>query len=314
MAHVLPSACLTVGRGGREPADLAALAAAGAVAFTDDGSTVPDAAVLQRVMTAAAALGSPVMDHALDDVLAAAGVMHDGARSRQLALPGIPSRAEIAIVQRDIALARRTGCAMHIQHVSCRESAALIRAARRNGTPVSGEVTPHHLALCDAAIENDAARFKMSPPIRTAADRHGLQEAIADGTLQAFATDHAPHLAEEKARGFRDAPFGVVGLETAVGVTYTLMVEGKRMSRLEWLRRWTTGPAAVLNMDPPSLEAGRPANLTLLDLSSTWTVDPRTFRSKSRNTPFGGQTFTGQAVYTLCDGHVVWGIDSADVF
>jgi dihydroorotase len=233
--------------------------------------------------------------------------MHDGTRSRQLGLPGIPSRAEIAIVERDIALARRTGCAMHIQHVSCGATANLIRAARDRGVRVSGELTPHHLALCDAQIEDDPARFKMSPPIRTKEDRHALQAAIADGTLTAFATDHAPHPASEKALGFREAPFGVVGLETAVGVTYTLMVEGNRMSRIEWLRRWTTGPAGVLGLAPPSLEAGSTADVAILDLSSTWTVNPDDFVSLSNNTPFGGQTLTGRAVYTFCAGRPAHG-------
>jgi dihydroorotase len=304
--RVLPSGCITKGRLGQELADLKDMRAAGAVTFTDDGSTVADGELLLRAMAAARDLGVPLMEHALDPALAGAGVMHEGACSARLGLPGIPSAAEESIVARDVLATERTGGRMHIQHVSCRASVDLIRAARATGLPVSGEATPHHLGLTDAAIDGADSNFKMNPPLRDAADREALRHAVADGTITAFATDHAPHRAADKARGFLRAPFGVVGLETAVGVTYSLLVQSGRMPLIEWLRRWTTGPAAVLGMPCAGLADGAPADLAILDLASTWVVRARDFASRSRNTPFEGQTLTGRAVYTFLGGAVTW--------
>ena len=300
--RVLSSGCLTRERQGRALADLAGMAAAGVAAFTDDGSVVPDRALMKEAMRQAAALGLPVMDHALDPELAGSGVMHDGDTARRFGLPGIPSAAETIVVERDIALCRETGCAIHIQHVSAAASVDRIREARRFGLPVSGEATPHHLFLCDSDIPDDNANFKMNPPLRTADDRAALLNAVADGTLQAFATDHAPHTAEAKRRGMRAAPFGVIGLETAVAVTYTACVLSGRMSLMEWIRRWTTGPAAILRMPPPSLAPGQSADLTLLSFDKPFTVGEDTFASLSRNSPFFGMTLTGRAVRTFFSG------------
>ena len=305
-ARVLPSACLTRARAGRELADLAALSAAGAVAFTDDGSTVTDEALLERAMCAARELGRPVMDHALDPHIAAGGVMHEGTCSARAGLPGIPSEAETGTVARDIRLARRTGCRVHIQHVSAGRSVDLIRDARQEGLPVSGELTPHHLLLTDADVPTHDPDFKMNPPLRSAEDRAALRQGLADGTLQALATDHAPHCAEHKARGFLRAPFGVVGLETAVGVTYTALVRDGPMSRMEWLRRWTTGPAAILGLAPPSLAAGQPADVVVMDLDAEWTVRRADFVSRSVNTCFDGRRLRGRAVAAFRGARRVW--------
>ncbi len=302
--RLLPSACLTIGRAGNHPADIAGMAAAGAIAFTDDGSTVTDTTVMRTAMLQAHATGRPVFDHALDPALAGNGVIREGDTARRLNLPGIPPEAETAIVRRDIALASETGCHLHLQHLFAGDSIHLLRDAVARGIPVSAEATPHHLALCDADIPDDDACYKMNPPLASAGDRDRLLDAVADGSITVLATDHAPHTALSKAGGFRTAPFGVIGLETAVGVTFTLLVVPGRMPLIEWIRRWTTGPARILHLPPPSLRPGTPADLVCLDLHSPWTVDPARFRSLSRNTPFAGRTVTGRAMITLIGGNL----------
>lgn len=310
--NILPSACITTERRGGSLADLQALAAAGAVAFTDDGSTVSDDALMRSAMERAATLGIPVMDHALDPAIAGNGVLHDGDAARRLNLPGIPSEAEDTIVARDIELAAATGCAMHIQHVTSGPAARMIAEAAARGLPVTGEATPHHLALSDADILSDDGNFKMNPPLRSPADREALIEEVLTGGLAVLATDHAPHLASLKARGIRKAPFGVVGLETALGITYRLLVIERGLSPVEWLRRWTQAPAALLGRPCPSLAPGAPADIVLADLASEWTVDPSTFLSQSRNTPFAGHHCQGQAMLTLKAGRITWSdVDTA---
>jgi dihydroorotase len=305
--RVLAAPCITRQRAGADVADLEALAAAGAAAFTDDGSTVPDAGVMAAAMRRAARLGLTVMDHALDPILAGSGVMREGGRSRRLGLPGIPASAEYTIVERNSRLAAETGCATHIQHVSVAESVRLIRDAQRRGVRLSAEVTPHHLALVDDDVRaDDPGRFKMSPPLGLAADRQALREAVADGTIAAFATDHAPHTAETKARGFAGAPFGVIGLETAVGVTYTIMVRRHHLPLAAWVERWTTGPARILGRPAPTLAPGAVADVTLLDLDHEWMVDPAAFATQSRNTPFDGWLLHGRASCTIRGGDIVW--------
>jgi len=304
--RILPSGCLTLERQGRRVADLEAMALAGAAAFTDDGATVADEAVMEAALRAAAAAGKPALDHALDPAMAGSGVMRLGARSCELGLAGVPAEAEIRIVARNIALAARTGAAVHLQHLSCGESAARVRDARKRNPRVTAEVTPHHLALCDDDVRAESPdAFKMSPPLGSRDDRERLLEAVADGTVTVLATDHAPHRAVEKAKGFASAPFGVVGLETAVGVTYSVLVRGGRMGLLEWVRRWTVGPASVLGLPAPSLVEGQAADLAVLDLDGEWTVQPETFRSKSVNTSFAGRRLQGRAVWTFLGGCLV---------
>lgn len=303
LARVLPAPCITRNRAGHALTDIEALARAGAVAFTDDGCTVTNTSLMEEAMRRATATGHPLMDHALDPHLAGNGVMHDGLRSQTLNLPGIPSKAETAIVARDIRLAETTGGAIHIQHLSAGESVRLIRNAQQRGLRVSAELTPHHLALTDDDVRPDCAdAFKMNPPLRSFTDREELIHGLVDGTIACFATDHAPHTAASKARGFTGAPFGVIGLETAVGVTFSLLVRKGLLSLTDWVARWTTGPAAILGLPPPSLALGQPANLVLLDLNTEWTVHADSFASKSRNTPFEGWSLQGRAVMTFRDG------------
>ena len=307
LVDVLPSGCITIGRKGRALADLQSMAKAGAVAFTDDGSTVPDAALMAAAMAASAHCGRPLMDHALDPGLAGQGAMHEGEWSRRWNLPGISSESEFTIVARDIELGRTTGCHVHIQHVSTRESVDLIRKARAAHLMVTAEATPHHLALTDADVRPDnPAAWKMNPPVRTAADREALIEAVCDGAITCFATDHAPHTPASKSLPFAEAAFGVVGLETAVGITYTELVLNRGLSIIEWLKRWTVGPAGVIGLPPPRLVAGCTASLTLLDLAHEWTVDPARFVSCSRNTPFAGRRLIGRAVATFNRGISAW--------
>ncbi|MBU0678380.1 MAG: dihydroorotase [Verrucomicrobia bacterium] len=308
LTHVAPSACISKGREGKLLADLEALASAGAVAFTDDGCTVQSDQLMLEAMEVAADLGIPIMDHAQDRAAELrGGVMHKGNASKRLGLPGIPASAEISIIARDIELAEKTSCELHIQHVSAGESVELIRKARERGVDVTGELTPHHLVFTDEdVLIDDPSRFKMNPPLRSQADREKLIEAVIDGTFCAFATDHAPHTAAAKAKGFREAPFGVVGLETAVGVTYTELVLGKLMDLQTWIKRWTVGPAAVIGMDLPSLAVGSIANIVVLDLEGEWTVDPARFKSLSRNSSFTGRTLTGRAMCSVCRGIMTW--------
>jgi dihydroorotase len=307
LTRVLPSGCVTKDRKGTELAELAALAAAGAAAFTDDGGVIPHAALLEKALRETKRLGKVLMEHAEDHALEKAGVMHAGEHCKRCNLPGVPSEAEAKIVARDIALAEATGAAVHIQHVSAAESVALIRAGRARGVRVTGEVTPHHLTLTDANVQPDnPGAYKMNPPLRAASDRAALLEGLCDGTLTCLATDHAPHTAEAKARGFLHAPSGIIGLETAIGVTYTELVKKGLLDLLAWLRLWTTGPAAVLGLPPPSLAAGAVADLVLLDLDSEWTVNPAEFATKSRNTPFGGWKLTGRAAATVLGGKLTW--------
>lgn len=307
LARILPSGAITVGRKGRELTNLAALAGAGAVAFSDDGTTVQDDSLMRRAMDIARDLNRPIMDHAQDRLIEQqGGVMHEGEASKRLGLPGIPTFAEERIIRRDIELAEATGCALHIQHVTSRIGAELIRAARARGVNVTGELTPHHLALCDEDVDPKNTSFKMNPPLRSRDDRDALEAALLDGTLSCFATDHAPHSADKKARGFLKAPFGIVGLETAVGITWTHLVRAEKMRPMDWLRRWTTEPARMIGRPAPSLTPGAIADLTLLDVATPWVVHPNNFATKSHNTPFTGRTLYGRAVATWLDGLLIY--------
>jgi dihydroorotase len=303
--RVRPSACLTLGRAGETVAPIEALAEAGAQVFTDDGCTVMADEVMREAMHRARAIDRAVMDHAQDSFAEARGCMHEGQVSARFGVPGIPSAAEAEIIERDIRLARETGCRLHIQHLSSCEGAEAVRRAREEGLPVTAEVTPHHLVLCDEAMPGPDPDWKMNPPLRSPADRGALERALLDGIVTCLATDHAPHTAAAKARGFQEAPFGVIGLETAVGVTYSHLVASGKMSFLDWLRAWTTGPAAMLGLPPPALAEGAPADLVLLDLDAKWVLQPEDLKGRSANTPFLGRSMQGRAVATVVDGRWV---------
>ena len=298
--RIAPSACITKGRLGREVADLEGLAAAGAVAFTDDGSFVEDAHVMEEAMRRAAKLCKPVMQHAVVPSLLAGGVMRDCAVARRFGLPVMPPEAETEAVRRDIAICRVTGCALHVQHISCAGTVELIRAARREGLPVTGEATPHHLLLSCDDIPDDDANWKMAPPLGNREDVAAIRAGVKDGTLGLFATDHAPHPAAKKQGGFRSAANGIVGLETAAAVTWEVMVVQEGMSSEDWIARWTTGPAALLGEKPAPAEK----SFAIIDLKASRTVDPAAFRTKSRNQPFAGMRFAAWPVLTVSNGKV----------
>lgn len=298
--RIAPSACISKGRLGKEVADLEALAAAGAVAFTDDGTFVDDAYVMEAAMRRAAKLNRPVMQHAVVPALLAGGVMRDCPVARQFNLPVMPPAAEVEAVRRDIALCRVTGCALHIQHISCAGTVELIRAAQKEGLPVTGEATPHHLLLSCEEIPADDANWKMAPPLGSPEDVAAIREGVKDGTLGLFATDHAPHPAAKKCAGFRTSANGIVGLETAAAITWHVMVEQEGLSPEEWAARWTTGPAALIGETPD------PNSYTVMDLQANRAVDPRTFRTKSVNQPFTARRFSAWPVCTVLNGRVTY--------
>ena len=270
------------------------------MAFTDDGSFVEDARVMEEAMRRAAKLGRPVMQHAVVPALLAGGVMRDCAVARRSGLPVMPPEAETEAVRRDIAICRVTGCALHVQHISCAGTVELIRAARREGLPVTGEATPHHLLLSCDDIPADDANWKMAPPLGNRADVAAIRAGVKDGTLGLFATDHAPHPAAKKQGGFRAAANGIVGLETAAAITWQAMVVEEGMAPADWIARWTTGPAALLGETPAPAET----NFTVLDLQANRTVDPAAFKTKSRNQPFAGMRFAAWPVLTVYNGKV----------
>jgi dihydroorotase len=308
--RILPSACITAGRQGKTLADLEKLAQCGASCFTDDGAMVADDALMRAAMTRARALGKPVMDHAVVAALAKNGVIRDCDLARRHSLPLFPPEAETEAVLRDIRLCRETGCALNIQHISTAGAVAAVRAARAEGLPVTAEASPHHLALAAEDIPLDDGNYRMNPPLGTRADVRAIRDGVLDGTLTLFATDHAPHAAETKSKGFLHAPFGVIGLETAVGVTWKIMIEDEHMPLLAWVACWTTGPAALLGAPAPTLAPGARADLVLIDPATPWRVAPETFQSLARNTPFAGWTLHARPVLTICEGRITWQADT----
>jgi dihydroorotase len=302
--QVWPIATITQSRAGKELAPIPTLRAAGTVVLSDDGDAVRHAGLLRRAMRYAREVGLPVIEHCEDPALSDGGVMHEGTWSAVLGLQGIPAVSEEAVVARDLVLAGETGAHLHIAHLSTAGSVELIRQAKRRGVRVTAEVTPHHLLLTDEAVAGYNTDAKMNPPLRTEADRAALVAGLVDGTIDVIATDHAPHSSEEKRVEFDRAPFGVVGLETALGLILTHLVRPGVLSLPDALHRMGARPATILGRPAGSLEAGGPADLVLIDLERRWTVDPTVFASKSRNTPFTGWALQGKAVMTIVAGFI----------
>lgn len=287
VVELLPSSCITQGRSGRSAIDFESVLSAGAAAFTDDGSYVESDEIMRAAMRFAAAAGIPVMDHAVVPTIAGSGVIRECEAARRFGLAVFPDEAETKAVERDIALCEETGARLDIQHISSARTVQLLREARLRGVNVTGEATPHHLALCTADIvEDDAAHFKMNPPLGTNSDMMEIRRGVLDGTLRLFATDHAPHTAESKAKGFSAAPFGIIGLETALGVTWRIMVDECAMKPLEFIRRWTQGPAELLGRSLGSVFGARKNDYVLIDTRGPFKVDASSFKSLSRNCPF----------------------------
>ncbi|MDR5682954.1 MAG: dihydroorotase [Armatimonadota bacterium] len=305
-ASVFPVGAITRRLEGRDLSPIAALAAAGVVGLSDDGRTVADAGVLRRAMTYAKMFDLPILEHCEDPNLCAGGVAHEGEVAARLGLRGMPRSAEETIVARDLILAEETGARLHVQHVSTAGSVRLIRQAKDRGVRVTAEVTPHHITLTDDALEGYDTNFKVNPPLRAEDDVAALVEGLQDGTIDCIATDHAPHADYEKVVEFDRAPFGVVGLETLLGVVLTRLVHQAGWPLWRALNCVTSNPARVLGLDKGTLRPGSDADVVLLDPQADWRVDPATSLSKSRNTPFGGWTLRGRALATLVGGQIVW--------
>ncbi len=305
LVRVYPIGAVTRGLKGTELAELGELAEAGCVAYSDDGRPVMNSALLRRALEYAQTFGKPIISHAEDATLAEGGVMHEGSISTDLGLRGIPAAAEEILVARDIALAELTGHRVHIAHVSTTAAVRLLRDAKARGVPVTGEVTPHHLLLTDEAMRSYDANAKMAPALRPKRDVEACREALADGTLDAIATDHAPHALTDKEVELDQAANGVIGLETAAALCLTHLVREGVLDLPTLITRLTVGPARVLDLPGGSLTPGAPGDVTILDLERAHTIDPARFYSRSRNTPFGGRACVGAPWMTVVGGRIV---------
>ena len=305
--EVLPYCAITSGRAGRELVDMAALKDR-CCAFSDDGSGVQEEGMMRAAMALAAREDCILAAHCEDNSLLRGGYIHDGRYCREHGHKGICSESEWGQIARDLRLCAETGCRYHVCHISTAESVELIRRAKAAGVRVTCETAPHYLALCEDQLQEDG-RFKMNPPLRSAADREALIEGLADGTIDAIATDHAPHTAEEKSRGLQGSAMGIVGLETAFPVLYTSLVKTGRISLERLVEALTEGPRRAFRLDG-GLAVGQAADLTVIDPEAEYAIDPSRFLSKGRSTPFEGMPVQGRILMTLKDGHIVYEYNS----
>jgi len=302
--RVWPIGAASVGSKGEAISEIAAMRDAGIVAVSDDGKPIATAKLARQIMDYCRSLDLPVIEHAEDVSLAAGAVMREGIASTRLGLPGMPASAESVCVARDVQLAELTGARLHIAHLSAKASLAQVRFAKQNGLRVTCEVTPHHFTLIDEDVTYDS-RYKMNPPLAAREDRDALLEGLADGTVDAIATDHAPHEPAIKDVEFDKAPFGILGFETAIGLALEQLVHSGRISLMRMIELFTTGPARVLAKDR-RLAAGEPADLTVFSLDRPWIYSVSESASKSRNSPFDGHSFKGGPVATIVAGKIVY--------
>jgi dihydroorotase len=305
LANVFPVGAVTKGSEGKELAEIGDLRRTGCVAISDDGRPVMNSLVMRRAMEYALAFDLPVIDHCEDLHLAEGGCMNEGAVSTELGLPGIPAAAEDVMVARNLALAELTGARLHLAHISTAGSVRMVREAKARGIPVTAEACPHHFSLTEEAVRGFNTLAKMNPPLRTWRDVQAIKEGLRDGTIDVVATDHAPHAAQEKQLEFADAPFGVVGLETALPLTLALVEEGV-LTLEAAVAKLTSEPARTFGLPKGTLAPGVDADVVLVDPLQSWEVDPSRFRSKSRNTPFAGWKVKGRVMTTLVGGKVVY--------
>ena len=307
VVNVFPIGAITKGSAGEELAAIGSMKAAGVVAISDDGRPVMNARVMRRAMETASAFDLPVIDHCEDLHLSAGGDMHEGLESVKLGLRGIPSCSEDVMVARDILLAEVTGARFHVAHISARNSVAMVAFAKARGLKVTCESTPHHFAVADADMLPYDSNYKMKPPLRSKEDVHAVVDGIVSGAIDVLATDHAPHPGSEKMQEFEKCPFGITGLETAIGLTTDELVHTGRISLMKMIALYTTGPANVLQLkDRGALAVGGIADVTIFDPDRKWTYDVNRSHSKSRNSPFDGRQFRGGAVATIVNGSIVW--------
>jgi dihydroorotase len=307
LANVFPVGAITKSSDGRELAEMGEMKAAGAVAVSDDGRPVPNAGMMRRAMEYAKDFDLPVVDHCEDKSLSSGGVMHEGRISLLLGLKGMPALAEEIDAVRDIILAKETGAHIHIAHVSTKGAIEAVRRAKSEGINVTCEVTPHHFTLTDREVEGYDTNTKMSPPLRSEEHLEAILEALRDGTIDAIATDHAPHHSDEKALEYDRAPMGITGLETAIGLAFGELVDRGVIDLVQLVRLCSTNPARIFNLaNRGTLKVGSIADVTILDPNLEWTYRNADSKSKSKNSPFDGRNFTGAAVATIVNGKIVY--------
>ncbi|MDD4569300.1 MAG: dihydroorotase [Tepidanaerobacteraceae bacterium] len=306
IVKILPIGCVSKGQQGKEITEMGDMAQAGAVAFSDDGKPVADSSLMRKAMVYASMFDRVIIDHCEDPFLFEGGQINEGHVSTLLGLAGIPVAAEEIMVARNILLAREMKTRVHIAHISTKGSVELIRKAKSDGVMVTCEVTPHHLTLTEDAVKTYDTNTKVNPPLRTQEDLEALLEGLKDDTIDAIVTDHAPHHIDEKDLEFDKAAFGMIGLETALGLILTRIVSKSGLSLKQAIQKMTSGPARVLGLDMGTLKIGAPADITVIDPNLVWTVDKHEFFSKSTNTPFDGWQLKGKAVMTMVDGKAVY--------
>jgi dihydroorotase len=306
VVNVFPIGAITKGSAGEELAAIGNMKAAGAVAISDDGMPVMNARVMRRAMEFARSYDLPVIQHCEDLNLSAGGDMHEGVKSVRWGLRGIPAASEDVMVARDLLLAELTGVRYHVAHISTRRSVAMVAAARDKGMAVTCEATPHHFTLADENMEPYDSNYKMKPPLRSGCDRGAVIDGIVGGAVTAIATDHAPHAGSEKMQEFERCPFGIIGLETALGLALEELVQTGRISLPRMVELFTTGPDSIVRLGRGRLAQGAPADITIFSTDLEWTYDVNQSFSRSRNSPFDGRKFRGGPVATMVNGELVW--------
>lgn len=304
--HLIPVGSVTIGQAGEQITDLEAMAEAGMKAISEDGKSVMNARIYREAMKRAEKAGIVILAHCEDRELVEGGVLNAGTKAEELGVPGISNSVEDVIVARDILLAKETGVKLHLCHCSTRDSVSLIQWGKEHGVRVSGEVCPHHFALADEDIPSDDANYKMNPPLRQRADADALKAGLRDNIMEAISTDHAPHSQEEKARPVKKSPFGIVGLETAFSLAVTELVEMGYLTPMQLAERMSRQPAEIIGIDKGSLEPGKAADITIVDLNEEYVIDASKFASKGKNTPFHGKKVKGRVHMTLVDGTIVY--------
>lgn len=307
-AHLYPIGAITKRSEGKELAEIGDLRRAGCVAISDDGKPVMNSLVMRRAMEYARAFDVPVVDHCEDLHLSEGGCMNEGVISTELGLPGIPSAAEDVMVARNVSLAELTGARLHLAHISTAGSVRMVREAKARGLKVTAEACPHHFTLTEETARGYNTHAKMNPPLRTSQDVQAIKDGLRDGTIDVIATDHAPHATQEKQQEFTEAPFGIVGLETALSLTLALVEEGV-LTLESAVDKLATAPAKAFSLNAGTLAVGAPADVAIVDPNLEWEVDPSRFRSKSRNTPFAGWKVKGRVTKTIVSGRVVYELD-----
>ncbi|MEA3560667.1 MAG: dihydroorotase [Candidatus Omnitrophota bacterium] len=306
VVNVYPIGAITRGRAGKILAEMGELKRAGVVGLSDDGNPVEDSRVMRRALEYSKMFNLPIISHCEDKQLSAGGVMNEGWVSTALGLRGIPCICEEHIVARDISLAVLTGGRLHIAHVSSAGSVKIIKQAKKDGVNVTAEATPHHFTLNDENLRSFSTNYKVNPPLRTDKDVDAVKQALADGVIDAIASDHAPHSEEEKSVEFDYAPFGIIGLETALGLAIRELIEKKILTLSQLIEKMSVNPARILGLNKGRLDIGAEGDVTIIDLKRDWVVKEKEFRSKSKNSPFIGERLKGMAVITICRGKVVY--------